>query len=765
MATTSSAVKEDLMNALISKGFNPTPLDSAGNETEPENSDAFKFTFIKNGKSFGPTYVSVVDGVMTLYTNDRLEASPETNTSGSDRFTDSWTGFKKEMSKFAKEHRLEWGIDNVNHLHYDMKKRTNMKKKEKVAEGYYPLGKKASYSDNVPQVKILIQHTRQIEEGEQRYRNVARIFVENTNGERFLLPTKRPGIAKVYARHIAEGGTPYDDKGKHITSLVEEYTKMAGFVRATKNGQFNESAQRLVNEGLAHYQNLRETLSRMISQRGYHKYFDSYTPVLNEQSDEATNLNELFVQETLDPRIESVMPILVRLSKNINEMSEVKALDEWAENLVNEEVSVKYEVIDKDGKRIGHWDGIVFVPYDRSKFPAGKMDKIPQGSKVDKESGPLDDKHMAMGKAGLEEIGIGTLKSTEWQATERMKKFQNEIDRLKKIGDTANIEKYEKALQHYKDLIAKTKSHPEKMNTIRTATKLGGMMPAKVKNVAEESEEMDEGKLAKAALLSLAGISALNPLAAKAGGVSLPGSGGEFSADQQVQLNKSTEARMNAIQDLQKFLAKMGMRQVISGELDNVTYDNIMKASQMHDAGKMSGDQADMFKDLSTKAGLMKEDNLGEAPGAETLAHNQNTEEKNLKAFGLAEGPADEPVEPDMDADDKRWDDAEGAEEMNEGEATYHHIVVDGSSKGKYKDIAKAKALLKAMQERFPNKKIEIETKKEFAEDLDKNQKAAGQLGPTEKVGPKGAVGKLVGASESVESDELNRIKEMIGYK
>jgi hypothetical protein len=37
----------------------------------------------------------------------------------------------------------------------------------------------------------------------------------------------------------------------------------------------------------------------------------------------------------------------------------------------------------------------------------------------------------------------------------------------------------------------------------------------------------------------------------------------------------------------------------------------------------------------------------------------------------------------------------------------------------------------------------------EMDEGLDANQKRVGQLGPTEKVGPKGAVGKLVGASES----------------
>jgi hypothetical protein len=49
---------------------------------------------------------------------------------------------------------------------------------------------------------------------------------------------------------------------------------------------------------------------------------------------EETNLNELFVQETLDPRIESVMPILSKLQKNLGEMKEVNALAEWADSLI-----------------------------------------------------------------------------------------------------------------------------------------------------------------------------------------------------------------------------------------------------------------------------------------------------------------------------------------------------------------------------------------------------------------------------------------------
>jgi hypothetical protein len=37
------------------------------------------------------------------------------------------------------------------------------------------------------------------------------------------------------------------------------------------------------------------------------------------EDEDDTNINELFVQETMDPRIESVMPILSRLHKKVSE--------------------------------------------------------------------------------------------------------------------------------------------------------------------------------------------------------------------------------------------------------------------------------------------------------------------------------------------------------------------------------------------------------------------------------------------------------------
>ena len=333
MPKNTESLNRTLFELLHSKGLDPTMLSTSGKEIPtPEEAEVFQFNFVKDEEDYGTVTISI-DGLhkLTVYFSDEV-ANSEKEESESDDV--SWYQLLNQLKRFSQKYQLSFELRNVSNLKHDMAKREYMKKKESIAEGYYPMGRKASYSDAVPSVKIVLQHTRQIEEGEQRYRNVERIFLENEQGERFLAPTTRPGIARVYARHIAEGGKPHDDRWNHIGSLCEEYSKMAGFVRATRNGQFTESTQKLIAEGINHYQSLRESLGRLAGHRGYNAYFESWSPPLMEDDSDMSNINELFVQETVDPRIESVMPILSKLQKKISEMSEVNELSEWADKLI-----------------------------------------------------------------------------------------------------------------------------------------------------------------------------------------------------------------------------------------------------------------------------------------------------------------------------------------------------------------------------------------------------------------------------------------------
>lgn len=337
MPKNTESLNRTLFELLHSKGLDPTMLSTSGKEIPtPEEAEVFQFNFVKDGEDYGTVTISI-DGLhkLTVYFSDDVANSEKEE---SDDI--SWYKLLNQLKRFSQKYQLSFELKNVNNLKHDMAKREYMKKKESIAEGYYPMGKKASYSDNVPSVKIVLQHSRQIEEGEQRYRNVERIFLENEQGERFLAPTTKPGIARVYARHIAEGGMPHDERWNHIGSLCEEYNKMAGFVRATRNGQFTESTQKLIAEGINHYQSLRESLGRLAGHRGYNAYFESWSPPLMEDDSDMSNINELFVQETVDPRIESVMPILSKLQKKISEMSEVNELSEWADKLIEGDLDI-----------------------------------------------------------------------------------------------------------------------------------------------------------------------------------------------------------------------------------------------------------------------------------------------------------------------------------------------------------------------------------------------------------------------------------------
>jgi len=325
------------LRKILSRGGRPVINKSSNGKVVPvpEEAEVFEIDFTKDGESYGKVYVSV-DGLhqLIVYFDEKVSNSPKNGSADSE----SWEQLVRTLKRFATMKQLSFKLTDLDNLENDMAKREHTKRQESVYEGYHAQGKKASYNDNIPECKMIIKHSRNIEEGEQRYRNIAQIFIENTLGERFLAPTTKPGLARVYARHIAEGGKANDDRWNHINGLCEEYQKMAGFVRATRNGQFNESAQQLVAEGVNHYQKLRECLGKMSGKRGYNAYFESYTPSLMED-EESVDLSEMFMSSSLDPRIEGVMTILSKLSKNITEttdMAETVALEEWADNIIGE---------------------------------------------------------------------------------------------------------------------------------------------------------------------------------------------------------------------------------------------------------------------------------------------------------------------------------------------------------------------------------------------------------------------------------------------
>lgn len=387
MSQDQESFNRELYNLLKVRGYKPVPLNTQ-NQRVPasQEADVIQFTFVKDDAEFGKVWITVDDtNTIVVYYDSEQQESPNNRTPGVE-YDDTWTGFLKNLKKWSQRRQLNFKLTNKDTLGDDMRQREYYKMKSKLGESYHPMGKKASYNDAVPSVKIILQHNRALEEGEQRYRNVAKIYLENTEGERFLAPTTRPGIARVYARHIAEGGVPNDDRWNHIKSICEEYNKMGGFIRATKSHTFNESAQAMIIEGVNHYNNLRETLKKLAGHRGYSNYFESWTPSLMEEEGD-DSIADLFVQETMDPRIESAMPILAKLRKPVAEMTELSALEEWASSLIensldindDEDSLVEMEDESLDEEKKGLWANI-HAKRERIKKGSGERMRKP-GSK------------------------------------------------------------------------------------------------------------------------------------------------------------------------------------------------------------------------------------------------------------------------------------------------------------------------------------------------------------------------------------------------
>ena len=449
-----------------------------------DEADAFRFDFTKDGENYGRVYATIDDThALTLWFDDKIKDSPDAKTPGVD-YDDTFTGLLNFMKRWAMNNQLSFNTDNRQHLGSEMARRKRMIDKEKIAEGYYPMGKKASYSDNIPSVKIVLQHSKVMQEGEQRFRHIEKIFVENANGERFLVPTTKPGLARVFARHIAEGGTPYDERAGHIQSLVEEYNKMAGFVRATRNGQFNESAQKLVQEGVNHYLSLRESLGKLTGHRGYTAYFESWTPTLMEDETDATAINELFVQETMDPRIESVMPILSRLHKQVAEMKEVDALSEWADEIISEKMVMG---ADSDASSAG----TVYTEDEgiQSQNPVG----IPEEGQLDELS---DKKLMAYQKQADKQIASGQNVAKRTSGLLRTSHSARRARGLDPHTDTSNLKNYplgeddleESGLQAY---LGNKKYGKEGMDALRKAGR-DHASKQKMANIRAKYDKLDE---------------------------------------------------------------------------------------------------------------------------------------------------------------------------------------------------------------------------------------------------------------------------------
>lgn len=329
MPKNSEGFNKSLEGFLKANGFSKVvTLDTDGKPVpDASKADQFKFKYSSGPYDYGTVTITTHGGKVTVYYNE--SAVKDEN----DRIDPNWTKFLGKLKDFSlRNGQMGFSLTNIDNLGDEMQKRKVQKAEEQLLEGYYGT-KHTSYNDHTPSVKMIIKHNKPLDETDQRYRYIEKIFLENELGERVLVPSTKPSVGRAFARHLAEGGQYNDERWNHIKEIAEDISKLGGFVRATRTNQFNESASQIVNEVATHYFNLRETIKRLQGSRGYNNYFENWQPKLMEETGEQDYVS-MFTFNKLDPRIEQAIPVLNKLNIRINELSEANEFESWANSIL-----------------------------------------------------------------------------------------------------------------------------------------------------------------------------------------------------------------------------------------------------------------------------------------------------------------------------------------------------------------------------------------------------------------------------------------------
>ena len=326
MATINS-LSQQLLDMLVTRNFHPEMLDRTGKPTDVEDAKTFTFDYVSgSGKNYG-TMVIVLDSdnELKIMYGDNLGRTME----GDDK--SEFFDFIQHINRKATQNRWTHSTADINQLKYTMQGMAAIQ--EGLFEGYYGT-RKISYAGEPTQARLRIVHSQPLGENDARYRHVEKLFIETADGECFKLGFKSLSGARAMLEHVRQGGKPYDIRGCHITETVNEIAVLSRFNRASASRILEGVTQQLVTEAQQYYTSLRENLKHMATARGYAKYFESWHPAtITEQEGVVDNIKTLFIEQSIDSRIEAALPLLAKIQQKGQEMKEVEIFENWINSL------------------------------------------------------------------------------------------------------------------------------------------------------------------------------------------------------------------------------------------------------------------------------------------------------------------------------------------------------------------------------------------------------------------------------------------------
>jgi hypothetical protein len=325
-------IAEELFDKLRSR-FNGLNLgdENAKHTSDPEQARFFNFDYHDDAGKYGNVTISIIDGTgLKIYFGKNISRKMDQDS------RKHWFEFLKNIRYFAKRNLMTFDTRDITRSSLGKKDVTQASKSDGVYTSMEITTESRLYGtpktsfENIGSARIRIIHSESVdpEVRGSRARHIHSIYVENAMGERFMLEHNKLSGARAMARHISEGGIPYDEVGQHINSMVAEMSDLGRFVRVMKRRTFEDTTARTMVEAAGdYYTNLNKQLNHLQGARAYHAFVENFQPQ-KEQLDEVdvNELKEKFVKKIFDDRMMAALPHVYK-AYQLHEQTKQKQLE------------------------------------------------------------------------------------------------------------------------------------------------------------------------------------------------------------------------------------------------------------------------------------------------------------------------------------------------------------------------------------------------------------------------------------------------------
>jgi hypothetical protein len=341
-------IAQDLFDKVRSRFTNLQMGDEGGSVTaDPKAARFFDFDFVAEGNTLGRVSISINDtGNLKIFFSQGIAENADTITS------DMWYDFLKEMRFFAKRRLLRFDTRDITKGNLDKTDfqylAQNGNKDPNMNESAMFGSTKTSHR-KVEDTDLIIRHTEAIDPSKPgaRSRKIKNLFIQNKEGERFKFPFVYLPGARAMQRHVANGGYPHDEVGKHLVKTCEEILKLSDFGRKVKHATLNDNAHGIVERAGTKLKSLRHHMECMSKQGYYESWSENYMPEDSGmiEMDDATfeSYRDTFTVNKFDESLKDIFPILHAIMQEANEIDLTDVVIEDQEDTTSEDTNFEDE--------------------------------------------------------------------------------------------------------------------------------------------------------------------------------------------------------------------------------------------------------------------------------------------------------------------------------------------------------------------------------------------------------------------------------------